>query len=207
MLDTMNRQRGGFAIGLVAGVVIGLALALAVAVYVTKVPVPFVDKVPQRNATRDAADAEKSRNWDPNAPLLMKPLAAPAGASAAEAPASAGAGGGTTSAPTTSATTPGTTAGTTPTAAAATPGAAAASAPEGFQVQVGAYARPEDAEQHRAKLAIAGLAARISERDQAGKLVYRVRLGPFGSREEADLAREQAVSAGYGEASLVRGNR
>ena len=41
-------QRGGFVIGLIIGLLIGLALALGVALYVTKVPVPFVNKVPQR---------------------------------------------------------------------------------------------------------------------------------------------------------------
>ena len=43
-----NPQRGGFAVGLIIGLLIGLALALGVALYVTKVPVPFVNKVPQR---------------------------------------------------------------------------------------------------------------------------------------------------------------
>ena len=41
----------------VIGIVLGLAAALAVAVYVTKVPVPFVNKVPQRTAEQDAAEA------------------------------------------------------------------------------------------------------------------------------------------------------
>ena len=44
----MKAQRGGFMVGLVVGLLIGLALALGVALYVTKVPVPFINKVPQR---------------------------------------------------------------------------------------------------------------------------------------------------------------
>ena len=40
----MHKQAGGTALGLVLGILIGLAGALAVAVYVTKVPVPFVDR-------------------------------------------------------------------------------------------------------------------------------------------------------------------
>ena len=43
----MKSQRGGFVMGLIIGLLIGLALALGVALYVTKVPVPFVNKVPQ----------------------------------------------------------------------------------------------------------------------------------------------------------------
>lgn len=188
-----QQQRGRFAIGLVVGVLIGLALALVVAIYVTKVPVPFVDKVPQRNQGQEAADAEKNRNWDPNAPLLAKPQAKPGeAASAAAAPAPA-----PTPATTTSATT------------ATTPPAAAASAiapvdGSQFVVQVGAYTRSEDAEAQRAKLAINGLEARVSEREQSGKAVFRVRLGPFESRDKAEAVREQATAAGYAEATVMR---
>ena len=64
-----SQQRGGFVMGLIVGLLIGLALALGVALYVTKVPVPFVNKVPQRTAEQDAAEAEQNKNWDPNAPL------------------------------------------------------------------------------------------------------------------------------------------
>lgn len=39
-----NQQRGGTILGLIFGMVIGLAAALAVAIYVTKVPVPFLNK-------------------------------------------------------------------------------------------------------------------------------------------------------------------
>jgi cell division protein FtsN len=64
------KQGGGFAVGLIVGLLAGLVLALAVALYVTKVPVPFVNKVPQRTAEQDAAEVEKNKAWDPNAPLL-----------------------------------------------------------------------------------------------------------------------------------------
>src|SRR3990167_7471262 len=68
----MKYQRGGFAMGLIVGLMVGLALALGVALYVTKVPVPFVNKVPQRTAEQDAAEAERNKDWDPNAPLHGK---------------------------------------------------------------------------------------------------------------------------------------
>ena len=74
-------QRGGFLIGLVVGLLIGLALALGVALYVTKAPMPFVNKVPQRTAEQDAAEAERNRNWDPNSALAGR-NPAPAAASA-----------------------------------------------------------------------------------------------------------------------------
>ena len=73
-------QKGGFIIGLIVGLLIGLALALGVALYVTKVPVPFINKVPQRTAEQDAAEARKNRDWDPNAPLASRPAQAASGA-------------------------------------------------------------------------------------------------------------------------------
>ena len=69
--------RGGFITGLVVGLLVGLGVALAVALYVTKTPVPFIDKLPQRTAEQDAAEAAKNKNWDPNAPLAGKNPARP----------------------------------------------------------------------------------------------------------------------------------
>jgi arginyl-tRNA synthetase len=66
---SQSRQRGGFLIGFAVGILIGLAAALAVALYVTKAPNPFVNKVPARSPTQDAAEAERNRNWDPNSAL------------------------------------------------------------------------------------------------------------------------------------------
>ncbi|MFM2120337.1 MAG: hypothetical protein RL722_1805 [Pseudomonadota bacterium] len=189
-----QQQRGGFAIGLVVGVLIGLALALVVAIYVTKVPVPFVDKVPQRNQGQEAADAEKNRNWDPNAPLLAKPQARPGEAASAA----------TTPAPVPTPATISATTATTPPAAAAAASAITPVDGSQFVVQVGAYTRSEDAEAQRAKLAINGLEARVSEREQSGKAVFRVRLGPFESRDKAEAVREQATAAGYVEATVMR---
>ena len=69
-----KHQRGGFAMGLIVGLLIGLALALGVALYIAKVPSPFHDKVPHRSPEQDAAEAEKLKNWDPNAGLGGKPV-------------------------------------------------------------------------------------------------------------------------------------
>src|SRR6185369_6377330 len=69
---TRSAQHGGFLIGLVVGLLVGLAAALAVALYVTKAPNPFVNKVPARTPSQDAAETEKNRNWDPNSALAGK---------------------------------------------------------------------------------------------------------------------------------------
>ena len=68
----MRFERGGLLLGLVFGLLLGLGIALAVALYVTKAPIPFVNKVPPRTAEQDAAEAARNRNWDPNAPLAPR---------------------------------------------------------------------------------------------------------------------------------------
>jgi len=204
MASKAKTQRGGFFLGAIIGLLVGVLVALGVALYVTKVPIPFVDKVPQRSAEQDAAEAERNKTWDPNAPLAGRHPARPnneasgvvsEAASAAALPASAA------SRPA---------AARAALAASAASGAVAAASAKTeaealqFYVQVGAYARSEDAEQQRAKLGLSGLAARITERDQGGRVMYRVRLGPFDSHEEATAMKEQAASAGYTDATLVR---
>lgn len=86
-----------------------------------------------------------------------------------------------------------------------TPAQATAAAVDAFIyfVQAGAFTRPDDAEQQRARLALGGFIARISEREQSGRTVYRVRLGPFGTREEADEQQQKLVEQGL-EAQIVR---
>jgi len=57
----MRQQRGGTVLGFFLGLVFGLAIALAVAVYVTKVPVPFVNKVMGRDPAQDQRAAKKQK--------------------------------------------------------------------------------------------------------------------------------------------------
>src|SRR5436305_2437697 len=234
----MKFQRGGFVMGLIIGVMIGLAVALGVALYVTKVPVPFVNKVPQRTAEQDAAEAEKNRNWDPNSPLYGKNPARPNGSpppprgavdptvnppavGVLPPPATAPASGAVAAAPRPAASAPGpdpaailghppagaTPAPTTATTAAATPGSTrGGSDPFSYFVQAGAFARPEDAEQQRARLAMLGFPAKVTERDQSGRTVYRVRVGPFDRKDEADTTKDKLENNGV-ESSLVRVQR
>ncbi len=43
----------------------------------------------------------------------------------------------------------------------------------------------------------------MSEREQAGRTVWRVRIGPYGTRTEADEQQQKLVEAGI-EAQIVR---
>jgi cell division protein FtsN len=207
-MTKMQMQRGGFALGLVAGLLLGLALALGVALWVTKVPVPFVNKVPQRTAEQDAAEIERNRTWDPNAPLATRAPRPAAGASApvagatgpAASPAATNAAvGGTVGSAAVPAAKP---------AAGDKPAASAGAAVDPFTyfVQAGAYTRTEDAEQQRARLAMLGLDARITEREQSGRTMYRVRVGPYEKKDEAESARTLLAGAGV-DAALVRVQR
>lgn len=223
-------QHGGTFLGIVIGVVIGLAGALAVAIYVTKVPVPFMNKNQPRKPEQDAAEAQRNKNWDPNAPLYGKHPVRPATAASdaatpATAPAPAAAASGKVARPADSAA-PAAPVAAPPAkpearaASAADPlgdlaksraapasGPAAATAdPFVYFVQAGAFRTPEDAESQRAKLGLIGVEAKITEREQSGRTVYRVRVGPFDSKDTADRAKERIDGGGI-EATLVRVQR
>jgi cell division protein FtsN len=194
--------------GLIIGLLIGLAVALGVALYVAKVPVPFLDKVPQRTAEQDLAEQEKNKNWQPNAPLAGKnparPVAVPT-APASQADESASAAAPTARDP---ASILADRAATAPAASAASTAQAGKAGDIGFTyfVQTGAYSSVEDAEAQRGKLALLGYSARIVEREQSGRTVHRVRLGPFEEKAEADDIKEKVFAAGF-EAALVRAPR
>ncbi len=214
-------QRGRFVLGLIVGLLIGLILSLAVAMYVNKVPLPFVDKVPQRTAEQDAAEAQNNKNWDPNAPLYGDN---PAKAKAVPQPVpeevvgAADAASGAASAATVAASAPATAA--SKAAAKAQAKASAAADPAAilsgggvsteapvtaltFYVQAGAYGTSSEAEEQRAKISMMGLEPRISEREVKGRTMFRVRLGPFSSQDDAEAAR-LALAGGGVESALVR---
>ncbi len=242
-----KQQTGGTALGLIIGVVFGLAAALAVAVYVTKVPVPFVNKGQTRSADQDAAEAKKNKDWDPNAPLQGKaPMnqgkAVSAGSTAPAtlpatlpgAPAVVGnpdVGVATSPPVRAEAVKPAASAAKTETrpvtvaapalpAVPATPSAAIdplgdlarakssnnGAEPFSYFVQVGAYRTADDAEAQRARLSLSGVEARVTEREQSGRVVFRVRAGPFDKKEDADKIKEKLELSGL-ETALVRVQR
>ena len=75
-----------------------------------------------------------------------------------------------------------------------------------YFVQAGAFRTPEDAETQRARLSLMGVEARVTEREQAGRTVYRVRAGPFNKKEDADRLKERLDGGGL-ESALVRVQR
>ena len=196
-MRTMKQQRGGTFLGFVLGLVIGLGVALAVAVYVTKVPVPFLDKGANRPAEQDAVELQKNKNWDPNAPLYGKNPAQPdtSGEQIEGAAPQL-----TASSPEVKPAVTADPLGDLVKSKMASDKRAAPDvvASKGFIyfVQVGAYRSPEDAESQRAKLSLAGIETKMTQRQQAGRTIYRVRVGPFDQREDARSAQARLEAAG-----------
>ncbi len=207
MNQQQKKQKGGTLVGFIIGVVAGLGAALAVAVYITKVPIPaFLNKGQTRTVDQDAAEAQKNKNWDPNAPLYGKnpvkpavPSPAPVSAPSAE-PVASGPAAKVEVKPIE----------VKPAVSADPLGdlakAKASGDPFNYFVQVGAFRTPEDAESQRAKLALSGVDAKVSDREQSGRMVYRVRVGPFDKKEEAEKSKVKMETAGF-ETALVRVQR
>lgn len=54
--------------------------------------------------------------------------------------------------------------------------------------------------------ALLGWEARVSEREQNGRPVFRVRVGPFSKRDDAEQLKDKLVAAGV-DSALVRVQR
>ena len=226
-----HSQRGGAATGFIIGLVIGLAVALAVAIYVTKVPTPFTNKNQPRSAEQDAAETQKNKDWNPNGALQSKPAAGSAETPEAvkeaakeevKEPAKEAGKTQTAKDPNKEATKEATKESAKPEpkpAVTADPlgdlvksktvqaaPAPSASDPFTYFVQAGAFRSQAEADAQRAKLTMMGMDAKISEREQAGRQVYRVRLGPYDDKEVAERAKSK-LDAGGIETALVRVQR
>jgi cell division protein FtsN len=207
----LKTQRGGTFLGFILGLVLGLGVALGVAIYVTKVPTPFSNKNQPRTNAQDVQETEKNKDWNPNSVLQPKapaeqPVAPNANLPAADTPAAAA----TDAAkpvprPAVTADPLGDLAKTK--SGLSTPVTAPDAAdPFDYLVQAGAYRTSADADAQKAKLAMLGLDAKVSERDQAGRMVYRVRMGPFNDKNTAERIRTQLEANGI-ENTLVRVQR
>ncbi|MEY3611059.1 MAG: hypothetical protein RJB14_781 [Pseudomonadota bacterium] len=206
---TLKKQGGGTFLGFIVGLVLGLGIALAVAIYVMKVPTPFSNKNQPRSSAQDTQETEKNKDWNPNSVLQPKaPAETPAPSPQASAPAAAPHVSDTALTPPR----PAVTADPLGDLAKAKSGLSSPAAPADasdpfdYVVQVGAYRTSADADAQKAKLALMGLDAKVSERDQAGRVVYRVRLGPFKDKNAAERIRTQLESSGI-ENTLVRVQR
>ncbi|HXN11003.1 MAG TPA: septal ring lytic transglycosylase RlpA family protein [Steroidobacteraceae bacterium] len=92
---------------------------------------------------------------------------------------------------------------TVPAAPPLTATASATAAPH-FYVQVGAFARPENAQRALQKLRAAGLDARVADGPGTSPALQRVRLGPIGSVQEFDALVARLAALGFPDARLAQ---
>lgn len=185
--------------GFLAGMVAGLALAAGVAIYLTGAPLPFVNRVQPstEKVTPDAAD--------PNKPLFSAHIPsaphAPSGGAAVEsAPPPSGAAPSPAQGPAQESS--GATQAAQPAAPATAPVETGADGGARLMLQVGAYKTPEDADAARARLALLGLDAKVTQVQTDGATLYRVRLGPYGQLDDLNGIRRTLSENGM-EAQLV----
>jgi cell division protein FtsN len=225
-LHAVARQRGSTLTGLIIGLIVGLGIAVAVALTITKGASPFTEKTVKAGRPADPAPGQA---LDPNKPLYAnrdaareankevtqkaaarstkpaaeadplgqaiasmeaKPQAQPAAReshplalnrAAAPAPAPA----------------------TAPAAAAAP---AAGTGEYIYYLQAGAFREVSDAEATRAKLALLGFEAAISDRASDSGVLHRVRIGPYNQVEPMNKARAKLLDSGI-DVAIVRNQR
>ena len=217
----LQSQRGSTLLGFILGLVIGLTVALGVAMYVTKVPMPFSNKNQSRSAEQDAVESQKNKDWNPNGALQSKPANAETPADGSAAPATNAPAPAVAADPladlmkkSSSGSTPASPAVAPPPAATPQPVPAPATAasksaandPFTYFVQAGAFKSAGDADAQKAKLSMMGIESKVSERDQAGRTIFRVRSGPFDDKEQAEKIKARLDASGI-DAALVRVQR
>ena len=217
----LQRQHGNTLTGLVIGLVIGLAIAVAVALLITKSSTPFTNK----GMKSDKPDQPTTQLQDPNKPLYGNkdatkeaakefakdpnaPQKAADNVTAAVAPAPASA---QVVAP------------ATPTPKAAEVKAETKPAQEKvatdktadstksdvadekyiYFLQAGAFKDQADAESARAKLALIGFEAKVTEKNSDTGTMYRVRVGPFNNAESMNRSRSTLSDNGV-DGAVVR---
>jgi cell division protein FtsN len=75
--------------------------------------------------------------------------------------------------------------------------------PGAFFVQVGAYSDPINVHRVRDAVAAAGPVVVDTRTLASGAELFRVRVGPWNTREEADAARQTLSTLGYGESVVA----
>lgn len=84
------------------------------------------------------------------------------------------------------------------------PTASTAAPRERYLLQAGAYSTARDADAAKARIALAGLQARVEAAQVNGQPVYRVRLGPYATARELEDAKNQLAGNGIRDTMAVR---
>lgn len=220
-----SKQQGNTFIGIVIGLVIGLSIAVVVALMITKGSTPFTDKGHPSKATEPTA----GQIADPNKPMYgnkdavreaardVKETPAPAPAPTPAAPAPSAVDQlqavvdkiqNTPAHPAKPAPAAPNASNVTPQPVAKAPAAAADAGDDKFiyYLQAGAFREVADAENARAKLALLGFEANISDRNTDTGVLHRVRIGPYHQAEAMNKARSKLSENGI-DVAVVRNQK
>jgi cell division protein FtsN len=204
------RQAGNTLTGLIIGLIVGLAIAVVVALAITKGSTPFTDKSGKVGKPPEPTAGQIS---DPNKPLYGGKDAAreankdfqkegkviPAGAAAVPAVAPAA-----PAVPVAPGAKPADPAAKAAPAAPAAP--AAADDKYVYFLQVGEFRETANADNTRAKLALLGFEASVSERTVDNNVLHRVRLGPYSQVEAMNKVRSKLTENGI-DVAVVRNQK
>lgn len=195
------RQRGNTLSGIIIGLIIGLGIAVAVALMITKGASPFTDR---SNKMGRPADLEPSQASDPNKPMYGNRDAA----REANRQLTERAGAGTAADPLGQAIAGMQEPAEAKPVAPAAPAAPAATGGDGYvyYLQAGAFRELPDAENTRAKLALLGFEASITERNSDSGMLHRVRVGPYNQAEAMNKARAKLLDSGV-DVAIVRNQK
>lgn len=190
--DLQNKQRGGTVLGLVIGLVIGLAIAVVVALIITNTSIPFGNKLVKQEKGMPLASSQID---DPNKPLYgnNEPAKQAAKEFVKEVE------------PSLAINKP------VPEKAAPPSVAPKEEVKEGakeaelknntndkftYYLQTGAFRDSVDVDNTKAKLALLGFEAQITEKQDDAGVLYRVRVGPFAQIEAMNRARSKLIEGG-----------
>lgn len=188
MISHKQRQQLGSTLtGFIVGLVIGLSIAVIVALVINKASTPFTNK----NGKSEKTDAPVTQMQDPNKPLYgskdavvqaSKEVAASKAAEPTKATAAS--------------------------KAAETAPASVASKSEAddkyiYFLQIGAFKDAADADSTRAKLALVGIEAHVTEKSGDTGTLHRVRVGPFEHADAMNKMRSKLSENGV-DAAIVR---
>jgi cell division protein FtsN len=212
-----QQQRGGTFVGIIIGIIIGVAICAAIAFVVTKSSLPFMNKVAKQDKAPELTAGQAA---DPNKALYGSNAAAKEAEKDFNAP-SAVPGAAPSPVPPNGVTaTPSAPAGPTSAAPAASAAAKAASASSAasatlaakpdnaddkftYFLQAGAFRDQADAENSKAKLALSGFEASITDKGTDANGLYRVRIGPFNQLEAMNRVRGKLSDNGI-DVAVVR---
>lgn len=221
--SSFTRQRGSTLTGLIIGLIVGLGIAVAVALTITKGASPFTDKTVKAGRPADPAPGQAQ---DPNKPMYANREAARVANKEITEKAAARSGGNDAPAPSAkpaeadplgqaiaamkepapAKVEPKPETRVASAAPAATPAPAAASGDYVYYLQAGAFRDLSDAEATRAKLALLGFEAAISDRTSDSGVLHRVRIGPYNQVETMNKARAKLLDSGV-DVAIVRNQR